>query len=71
MKVLVLGASGATGSLVVQQLIDRGFSVRLLVRPTSYLDESIVKSSQVEVVRAHLLKSTDSEWMDLFMAATL
>jgi dihydroflavonol-4-reductase len=34
-KVLVTGASGFVGSAVARQLLDRGYSVRALVRPTS------------------------------------
>jgi dihydroflavonol-4-reductase len=34
-KVLVTGASGFVGSAVARKLLDRGFSVRALVRPTS------------------------------------
>ena len=34
-KVLVTGASGFVGSAVARKLLDRGFAVRALVRPTS------------------------------------
>jgi uncharacterized protein YbjT (DUF2867 family) len=32
MKVLVLGASGATGRLVVQQLLNRNIETKIVVR---------------------------------------
>lgn len=39
MTVLVLGATGATGRLLVQQLLDRGLRVKAIVRsPDSLLD---------------------------------
>src|ERR1700744_842408 len=34
-KVLVTGASGFVGSAVARKLLDRGYAVRALVRPTS------------------------------------
>lgn len=33
--ILVTGGTGTTGSFVIRELLDRGFSVRALVRPTS------------------------------------
>ena len=41
MKVLVLGASGATGKLVVQQLIKRQINVRVLLREGATLPEEV------------------------------
>jgi hypothetical protein len=37
MKTLVFGASGATGKLVVSQLLERNLSTRILVRETAII----------------------------------
>jgi len=37
MKVLVLGASGATGKLVVKQLIKRQINTRIIVKKSTAL----------------------------------
>lgn len=42
MTTLVTGATGATGHLLVQQLLDRGETVKVAVRPDSLHDESEV-----------------------------
>lgn len=40
MQVLVVGATGATGRLVVQQLLERGHSVKVIARSTDNLPEN-------------------------------
>ncbi len=54
MKVLVLGASGATGRLVVSQLVERNIRVRALVRPTARVDEQIRDHALVELVSGQI-----------------
>jgi len=51
-RALVTGATGFTGSHVVPLLIERGYRVRCLVRPTS--DISVLKGHSVEWVGGHL-----------------
>ena len=41
MKVLILGASGATGKLVVQQLVKRKIQVRIVVRESAIIPSNI------------------------------
>ncbi|MCH9670019.1 MAG: NAD(P)H-binding protein, partial [Gammaproteobacteria bacterium] len=41
MEILVVGASGATGRLLVAQLLERGFFVRAIIRPTAKLPSDI------------------------------
>jgi len=50
MKVLVLGASGATGKLVVKQLIKRQINTRIIVRKSAILPQSIIENPLVEVI---------------------
>lgn len=54
MKVLILGASGATGKQVVRQMIKRQVKTRVLIRPHSVLPEDVSSSPLVEVVRGSI-----------------
>ena len=51
MKALVFGASGKTGRLLVQQLLKRNVDVRIVVRESSMIPESISGNRGVEIVR--------------------
>ncbi|MCA9001205.1 MAG: SDR family oxidoreductase [Planctomycetes bacterium] len=64
-KTLVVGASGATGRLLLEQLLDRGGSVRAVVRAGSQLPVSLVGAEGLEVVRAELLELGESELQEL------
>jgi putative NADH-flavin reductase len=65
MKVLVLGASGATGKLVVVQLLKRQIHVRAVVREGAILTPEILDHPLVEIVRANITEVNDSELMSL------
>ena len=54
MKVLVLGASGATGSLVVSQLINRGINTRIVIRKDTKISEDIINNNFVEIVTGNI-----------------
>lgn len=56
MSVMVVGASGATGNLVVNQLLQRGFNVKALVRSRSRLGELVdLSDSKLNVIEAAIL----------------
>ena len=61
MKILVVGASGATGKLLVEQLLNRGQSVSIIVRTTSALPESILKHENITIIQASILQLSDAE----------
>lgn len=61
MTVLVVGASGATGRLLVRQLLDRGRSVRAIVRSPERLPEDIRSRANLSVIHASLLELSDAE----------
>ena len=61
MTTLVVGASGATGWLLVQQLLSRGQSVRAIVRSPDKLPEGSVNHGNLCVVRASVLSLSDAE----------
>ncbi|WP_394252676.1 NAD(P)H-binding protein [Vibrio profundi] len=64
MTSLVLGASGATGQLVVQQLLKKGQSVRIIVRSLDALPHEIVTNSKVAIVCASVLEMTEKQLLD-------
>lgn len=61
MKVLVVGASGATGKHLVEQLLDQGHLVRAIVRSPEKLPESWKKNKNLKIIKASLLELTDKE----------
>ncbi|MCE2573437.1 NAD(P)-binding oxidoreductase [Motilimonas eburnea] len=52
MKVLLLGATGATGRLVAQQLLERNIRVSVIVRAIERLDASFTRDKRVTVICA-------------------
>ncbi len=65
MKVLVLGASGATGKLVVMQLIKRQINIRVVVREGAILSAEILDNPLVEIERGNITEFNDSEMISL------
>jgi len=61
MKALVLGASGATGKLVVMQLIKRKIPTRILVRKTAVLPKEIIEDSLIETVTGNINELNQAE----------
>lgn len=55
MTILVVGASGATGRLVVNELLGRNHKVRIVVRTPENLPESIRSHENIEVIQAAIL----------------
>jgi len=54
MKTLVLGASGATGRLVVSQLLDKGISPKIVVRDGAILPREISERKEVEIIKGNI-----------------
>lgn len=54
MKTLVLGASGATGKLVVSKLIDQNIMVKALIRRTALFPKELTENSKVEIVDGNI-----------------
>lgn len=61
MSVLVVGASGATGRLLVKQLLDRGVNVKAIVRAPDKLPSDSRTHPRLELIRASLLDLSDAE----------
>ncbi len=61
MTTLVVGASGATGRLLVKHLLERGEKVRVIVRSTGHLPETLTSHENVSVIHANVLDLSDSD----------
>lgn len=60
-EVLVVGATGATGRLLVADLLERGCRVKAVVRPTGRLPANLRAHPALTVVRANLAELDDAE----------
>ncbi|MFN8488926.1 MAG: NAD(P)-binding oxidoreductase [Caldilineaceae bacterium] len=61
MTVLIVGASGATGRLLVKQLLNRGLYVKAIVRSPDKLPEEIRNCDHLSIIQAAILDLTDAE----------
>jgi putative NADH-flavin reductase len=61
MTTLVVGASGATGRLLVGQLCNRGQNVRVIVRSPNRLPETLKNHDRVTAIYASILELSDAE----------
>ncbi|MFD2671501.1 NAD(P)-binding oxidoreductase [Marinicrinis sediminis] len=71
MKVVVLGASGATGQHVVRELINRSIPTRILIRETAVLDPSLEKREHLEIVKGNMSELDPSELKSLLQDCTV
>jgi nucleoside-diphosphate-sugar epimerase len=61
MTTLVVGASGATGRLLTEQLLDRGHKVKAVVRSANGLPADLRNHPDLTLVRAAVLDLSDEE----------
>jgi hypothetical protein len=61
MKTLIVGASGATGRLLVEQLLNREHLVKVIIRSSDRLPESLKKNKNLTVISASVLDLSDKE----------
>ena len=54
MKALVLGASGATGKLVLQQLIKNNIDVRIVVRESAFIPTYVSENNTIDIVKGNI-----------------
>ena len=65
MTILVVGASGATGRQLIEQLLIQEHNVKAIVRSPEKLPESWKSNERVKIISASLLDLSDKEMMDL------
>jgi nucleoside-diphosphate-sugar epimerase len=61
MAILIVGASGATGRLLVEDLLSRGQQVRVIVRSPDKLPETLRSHQFLSIVQAELLDLRDDD----------
>lgn len=67
MKILVFGASGATGKLVASQLLERNLSVRIVVRETAIIPVKIAEHKNIEIVKGNVDDFTTDQIQKLML----
>lgn len=61
MTTLVVGASGATGRLLVEQLLNQGESVRIIIRTETNLPGTISSHANLTIIQASISEMSDAE----------
>ena len=61
MTILVVGASGATGRLLVEQLLNQGERVKIIVRSINDVPSVLKRHDQLTMTEASLLDMTDAQ----------
>jgi len=61
MTTLVVGASGATGMQLVEQLLNQGQHVKVIVRSPEKLPESWKTNTRLQIISASVLELSDKE----------
>ncbi|MEE4256764.1 MAG: NAD(P)-binding oxidoreductase [Bacteroidales bacterium] len=61
MKVLVVGATGATGTLLLEQLLERGHEVKAIVRSSEKIPQPVKNHAKLKLIEGELLKLDDEE----------
>ncbi len=61
MTTLVVGASGATGRLLVEQLLAQGEKVKIIVRSVTGLPDGLKQNDQLMITESSLLDMADAE----------
>ncbi len=65
MAILVVGASGATGRQLVEQLLIEGQEVKIVVRSPEKLPDSWKSNDHLKIISASLLELDNKEMMEL------
>lgn len=64
MTTLVVGATGATGRLLVEQLLEQGQQVRVIVRSATSLPDRVREHEGLTITEASLLDLSDDELLE-------
>lgn len=61
MNILIVGATGATGRLLTEQLLNRGHSVKVIVRSADKLPNAVKNHNNLSVIEASVLDLSDAK----------
>jgi len=61
MRTLVVGATGATGKLLVDQLLNMGQQVKVIVRPTGNIPDIWKNNDNISIIKASISETSVSE----------
>ena len=61
MDILIVGATGKTGRLLVEHLLAKNHNVRVIVRSTRSLPAEVLENSNTTVIKASVLDLTDEQ----------
>ncbi len=61
MTTLVVGASGATGRLLVEQLLNEGQQVKIILRSLKGFPEALIQNSKLAITQASLLDMSSAQ----------
>ena len=61
MTTLLLGASGATGKLLVEQLLNAGHNIKIIVRSTSNIPDNWNNNVQLTIIKGNISEITVEE----------
>lgn len=64
MKTLVLGASGATGKQLVEQLLNMGQKVKVIIRPTGKVNDIWESNDKISIIKANISEVSVDEMME-------
>jgi NAD(P)-dependent dehydrogenase (short-subunit alcohol dehydrogenase family) len=61
MTILVVGATGATGRLLVEELLNRGHFLKVIVRSRGRLPSNVADHANLSVIEADILELSETE----------
>ncbi len=61
MTTLVLGASGATGKRLVEQLLNMGQKVKIIIRPTAKVTDKWKNNEKISIIKANISEVSADE----------
>lgn len=67
MTTLVVGASGATGKLLVEQLLKAGQNVKVLVRFSSFVPKTWKNNDKITVIKVDAIEAISSDEMMVYL----
>ena len=65
MTILIVGASGATGRLLVKQLLDGGHEVKIIVRSAENLPDYMKNKDNITVIETSISELNDAKMVEL------